>query len=65
MRASPRLLCVALSLLLSIVPDATWAQATPLRISLHDAITLARTQSTAAALAGIRAEPFAHLEGGP
>ena len=58
MQASSRFLCVALYSLLAIIPDATSAQAAPLRISLHDAITLARTQSTAAALAGIRAEEF-------
>jgi len=42
--------------LLLFVPSVAAAQGAPVRISLHDAITLARTQNNAAALAGIRAE---------
>lgn len=37
-------------------PCRASSQETPLRLSLHDAVTMARTQSTVAALAGIRAE---------
>ena len=37
-------------------PRLLLAQETPLQLSLHDAVTLARTQNTAAALAGIRAD---------
>ena len=51
MRALSSVLCFAL-----IAISGTAVAQTPLRLSLHDAITLARTQNTAAVLAGIRAE---------
>jgi outer membrane protein len=44
------------AMILAFIPGAAFAQAAPLRLSLHDAVALARTQNTAAVLAGIRAD---------
>ena len=55
MQVLSRIVRVALVGWLVVGPAASKAQAAPLRLSLHDAITLARRQSTAAVLAGIRA----------
>jgi outer membrane protein len=54
----PLLRRVALAVTLA-VPLLSPAQEAPLRLSLHDAVTLARTQNTVAALAAIRAEEIA------
>lgn len=50
-----RALLSALAITLAL-PQGASSQDAPLTLSLHDAVTLARSQSTVAALAGIRAE---------